>query len=125
MTDQEELNPQDNDVIGPQASKDDPPPGLPTPAQSPEPQPNIATASTHRELRFEHVPEKKARPRQEIRGNMDNSNTEERRNNNKLATSCQGIPACRYAVTTIDTSTKFTGVIIDTKASKRSTAGHG
>ncbi len=40
-TDQEELNPQDNDVIGPQASKDDPPPGLPTPAQSPEPQLNI------------------------------------------------------------------------------------
>ena len=36
-TDQEELNPQDNDIIGPQASKDDPPPGLPTPAQSPEP----------------------------------------------------------------------------------------
>jgi len=33
-TDQEELNPQD-DAIGPQASKDDPPPGLPTPAQSP------------------------------------------------------------------------------------------
>ena len=34
-TDQKELNPQDDDAIGPQASKDDPPPGLPTPAQSP------------------------------------------------------------------------------------------
>ena len=32
VTDQEELNPQDNNVIGPQASKDDPPPGLFTPA---------------------------------------------------------------------------------------------
>ena len=75
-TDQEELNPQDDDVIGPQASKDDPPPGLPTPAQSPEPQPN--TASTNRELRFEYVPEREARPRQETRGDIDN---------NKLVTS--------------------------------------
>ena len=33
-TDQEP-NPQDDDAIGPQTSKDDPPPGLPTPAQSP------------------------------------------------------------------------------------------
>jgi hypothetical protein len=135
-TDQEELNPQDDDVIGPQASKDDPPPGLPTPAQSPEPQPNITTASTNREPRFEHVSEKEARPRQEIRGDTDN----------KLATSCQGIPACRYAVTTINTMTdafptdtdplaynttsrytsiKFMGAMIDTRASKRSTAGYG
>ena len=36
-TDQKELNSQDDDVIGPQASKDDPLPGLPTPAQLPEP----------------------------------------------------------------------------------------
>ena len=42
--DQEKLNPQDDDVIGPQASKHDPLPGLPTPAQSPEPQPNGTTA---------------------------------------------------------------------------------
>ena len=35
-TDQEELNSQDDDTIGPQASKDDPLPGLPTPAQSQE-----------------------------------------------------------------------------------------
>ena len=124
-TNQEELNPQDNNAIGPQASKDNPLPGLPTPAQSPEPQPNITTASTNREPQFEHVLEKEARPRQEIRGDIDNSNTKERRNNNKLATSCQGIPACRYAVITIDTSTKFTGAMIDTRASKRSTAGHG
>ena len=114
VTDQEELNPQDNDAIGPQASKGDPPPGLPTPAQSPEPQPYITTASTNREPRFEHVPEKEARPRQDIRGDTDN----------KLVTSCQGIPACRYAVTTIDTSTKFIGATIDTRASKCSTAGH-
>ena len=59
--------------------------------------------------------------------------------------SCQGIPAYRYAVTTINTttdvfpdtdlfaynltscytSTKFIGVIIDTRASKYSTAGYG
>ena len=63
MTDQKELNPQDDDVIGPQASKDDPPPGLFTPAQSPEPQ---LTAPTNREPRFELVPEKEACPRQEI-----------------------------------------------------------
>ena len=44
-TDQKELNPQDDDVIGPQASKDNPPPGLPTPAQSLEPQPAIPTAA--------------------------------------------------------------------------------
>ena len=31
-TDQEELNPQDDDVIRPQASKDNPLNGLPTPA---------------------------------------------------------------------------------------------
>ena len=31
-TDQEELNPQDDDAIGPQASKDNPPHGLSTPA---------------------------------------------------------------------------------------------
>ena len=43
-TDQEELNPQGDDAIGPQASKDDPLPGLPTPAQSREPQPNGITA---------------------------------------------------------------------------------
>ena len=131
-TDQEELNPQDNDAIGPQASKDGPLPDLPTPAQSPEPQ---LTAPTNREPRFELIPEKEARPRQEIRGDIDN----------KLATSCQGIPACRYAVTTIDTttdafptdtdplaysttsyytSTKFMGAMIDTRASKCSTVGH-
>ena len=131
-TDQEELNPQDNDAIGPQASKDDPLPDLPTPAQSPEPQ---LTAPTNREPRFELVPEKEARPRQEIRGDIDN----------KLATSCQGIPACRHAVTTTNTttnafptntdlfaynttsrytSTKFIGATIDTGASKCSTAGH-
>ena len=60
--------------------------------------------------------------------------------------SCQGILVCRYAVTTIDTmidaystdtdllaynttlrytSTKFMGAMIDTGASKRSTAGYG
>ena len=65
-TDQEELNPQDDDAIRPQASKDNPPHGLPTPAQSPEPQPNITTASANREPRFEHVLEKEARLRQEI-----------------------------------------------------------
>ena len=133
-TDQKELNPQDDDAIRPQASKDNPLHGLPTPAQSPEPQPNITTASTNWEPQFEHIPEKEARPRQEIRGDIDN----------KLVTSCQGIPACRYAVTTIDTttdafpdtdpfaynttscytSTKFMGVIIDTRASKYSTAGY-
>ena len=43
-TDQERLNSQDDDVIGPQASKDDPLPNLLTPAQLPEPQPNITTA---------------------------------------------------------------------------------
>ena len=43
-TDQKELNPQDDAAIGPQASKDDPLPSLPTPAQSPEPQSNITTA---------------------------------------------------------------------------------
>jgi hypothetical protein len=106
----------------PQASNDDPPPGLPTPAQSPEPQPNIATASANREPRFEHVPEKGARPRQEVRGDTDN----------KLATSCQGIPACRYAVTTTDTMTDAFPTDTDPFAynttshytSKRSTAGH-
>ena len=36
-TDQEELNPQDDDVIGLQALKDDPLPGLSTPAQLSEP----------------------------------------------------------------------------------------
>jgi len=78
-TDQEELNPQDDDAIGLQASKDDPPPGLPTPAQSPEPQSNITTASTDQRPRFEYVPEKEARPRQEIRDDRDNSNTAEGR----------------------------------------------
>jgi hypothetical protein len=107
-TDQEELNPQDDDTIGPQASKDDPPPALPTPAQLPEPR-TIPSLT------------------------------------NKLVISCQGIPACRYAVIAINTttdafptdidpftynttshytSTKFMGVIIDTRASKRSTAGY-
>ena len=43
-TDQKELNPQDNDAIGPQASKDNPLPSLPTLAQLPEPQSNITTA---------------------------------------------------------------------------------
>ena len=76
-TNQKELNPQDDDAIRPQASKDNPPHGLPAPAQSPEPQPNITTASTNRETRFEYVPEKEARPRQEIRGDIDRS--EERR----------------------------------------------
>ena len=47
VTDQEELNPQDNDAIGLQALKDDPLPGLSTPAQLPEPQPNIITTSTN------------------------------------------------------------------------------
>ena len=141
MTDQEELNPQDDDVIGPQASKDDFPLSLSTLAQSPEPQP---TAPTNWELRFKYVLEKEASPGQESRGNIDNSNTEERRNN-KLITSCQGIPVCRHAVITTDTTTdafptnidlfvynttlrytsiKFIGVIIDTRASKRFTAGY-
>ena len=66
ITDQKELNPQDDDAIRLQASKDNPPHGLPTPAQSPEPQPNITTASTNREPRFEHIPEKEARLRQKI-----------------------------------------------------------
>ena len=87
-TNQKELNPQDDDAIRPQASKDNPLHGLPTPAQSPEPQPNITTASTNREPRFEHVPEKEARPRQEIRGDIDN----------KLVTFCQGVPAREIAV---------------------------
>ena len=65
-TDQEELNPQDNNTIGPQALKDDPPPGLPTPAQPLEPQPNIATVLTNQEPRFEHILEKETRLRQEI-----------------------------------------------------------
>src|ERR1700679_3390148 len=43
-TDQEKPNPQDNNAISPQASKDDPLPNLPTPAQLPEPQPNTTTA---------------------------------------------------------------------------------
>ena len=43
-TDQKELNPQDDNVIGPQASKDNPLPSLPTLAQLPEPQSNITTA---------------------------------------------------------------------------------
>ena len=43
-TDQKELNPQEDDAIGPQVPKDDPLPGLPTPAQLPEPQLNITTA---------------------------------------------------------------------------------
>jgi hypothetical protein len=77
-TNQKELNPQDNNIIGPQASKDNPLPGHPTPAQSPEPQPNITTASTNQEPRFKYVPEKEARLRQEIQGNIDN----------KLAISC-------------------------------------
>jgi len=37
-TDREELNPQDDDAIGRRASKEDPPPGLPTLAQPLEPQ---------------------------------------------------------------------------------------
>ena len=36
-TDQEELGPQDNDVISPQTSKDDFLPELPTPETTPEP----------------------------------------------------------------------------------------
>ena len=87
-TNQKELNPQDDDAIRPQASKDNPPHGLPTPAQSPEPQPNITTASTNREPRFKYIPEKEARPRQEIRGDRDN----------KLVTFCQGVPARKIAV---------------------------
>ena len=76
-TDREELDPQDDDAIGPRASKDDPPPGLPTLAQPPEPQ---STASTNRESRFKYIPEKKARPRQEIRDNIgDNKIAEGRR----------------------------------------------
>ena len=43
-TDQKELNPQDDDVIGPQVLKDDPLPDLPTPAQLLEPQLDITTA---------------------------------------------------------------------------------
>ena len=62
---QEKLNSQEN-AISPQASKDDPLPGLPTLAQSPEPQLNITTALTNREPRFKYVLEKEARPRQEI-----------------------------------------------------------
>jgi hypothetical protein len=54
---------------------------------------------------------------------MDNSNTKERRDNNKLIISCQGIPAYKYAVITINTSTKFIGAMIDTKASKHFTVG--
>ena len=129
---QDQTTDQDDDAIGPQASKDDPLPGLPTPAQSPEPQ---LTVPTNREPRFELILEKEARPRQEIRGDIDN----------KLVTSCQGIPACRHAVTTTNTttnafptntdlfaynitlcytSTKFIGAMIDTRASKCSIAGH-
>ena len=42
--DQEKLNSPDGDAIGPQASKDDPLRGLPTPAQPLEPQLNAITA---------------------------------------------------------------------------------
>ena len=122
MTDQKEPNPQDNDAIGPQASKDDPPPGLPTPAQSPEPQPNIITVLTNREPRFEYIPEKEACPRQEIQGDIDN----------KLVMSCQGILVCRYAVTTINTiidafptdTDLFVYNITSHYTFKHSTAGH-
>ena len=44
---QDQVTDQDNDIIGPQASKDNPPPGLPTPAQSLEPQ---LMAPTNQEL---------------------------------------------------------------------------
>jgi hypothetical protein len=54
--DQEELNPQDNNAIGPQASKDDPLPNLPTPAQSPEPQSNITTAPSAQALSVQAPP---------------------------------------------------------------------
>ena len=87
-TNQKELNPQDDDAIRPQASKDNPLHGLPTPAQSPEPQPNITTASTNWEPRFEYILEKEARPRQEIQGDIDN----------KLITFYQGVPAHEIAV---------------------------
>ena len=55
---------------------------------------------------------------------MDNSNTKERRNNNKLAISCQGILVYKYTVIIINTSTKFMSVMIDTRTSKYSTAGY-
>ena len=48
-TDQKELNSQDDDAIGPQASKDDPLPNLPTPsAQAPPIQASSAQASSVR-----------------------------------------------------------------------------
>jgi len=57
-TDREELNPQDDDVIGPQASKDD----LPTPILTPEPQSNITTtesssSSTNQRPQFKYIPD--------------------------------------------------------------------
>jgi len=55
-TDQKELNPQDDAAIGPQASKDDPLPGLPTLAQSPEPQSNITTAPSVQALSIQAPP---------------------------------------------------------------------
>ena len=70
--DQKELNPQDDNAIRSQASKDNSLHGLPTPAQSLEPQLNITTALTNQEPRFKDVLEKEARLRQEIRGDIDN-----------------------------------------------------
>ena len=49
-TDQEELNPQEDDAIGLQASKDDPLTNLFILAQLPEPQPNITTAPSAQAL---------------------------------------------------------------------------
>ena len=57
---QNQATDQNNDAIGLQALKDNPLPGLPTPAQSPEPQ---LTIPINQELRFKLVLEKKSLPK--------------------------------------------------------------
>ena len=57
-TDREELNHQDDDIMSPQASKDD----LPTPILTPEPQSNITTtkslsSSTNQRPQFKYIPD--------------------------------------------------------------------
>lgn len=82
---------QDDDVISTQFSKDDSTPGLPTPAETPEPQSNTtnvepSSSSINQRLRFELVPEEDARPRQEIIGDVGDVNIVEGRRTRKLST---------------------------------------
>jgi len=65
-TDQEELGPQDNDVICPQTLKDDFVPDLPTPDETSDETPETAPAGpfgplTRRTTRLEAVPEEQMR----------------------------------------------------------------